>query len=717
MWRASHKLSVIQNVRPRPALRPSCRRLSIRPPLRNADNPNYPPMPGKSGDQGLLKKFFALVGMGVGGALAYTWYEPEFRTKVEMNVLFAREVLHFIDKFIPPRSQVLGDKELPKIPWLAGPQSNEEKKKTPVDIQAPSKLVVAKPVDTSPSPVAPGKDAEEKAAAAKEKEKQQLKAEMKAEQQRKEKDELAQNQALELILVNVTEDASAVVALAISAMEDAVEVTAKHTQQLKQAMDDALEAGAEEKEWEALTTAHQVKTKALQAVESASQKARQQLEKLKMTVADGKKDAVTKKNKLIAETEKQLSMLNYNLSSAEGQLNKALSEGRIITEFRDLVKKGQQQFKQELESIRPDVQIGGRSGDKMTEDELNSLIAHAHKRISQLQRQLASQQARYQHDLQLALAKQCEEDGQLAAEKVVMEQRRLQEEFQMEKAKWDYQANEQMEKEMRRQLARQAAAHSDHLADVLKVQEGELRKTCMMECDGKVLDERERMRSEIVLWIARMEGIEHALESRADLEKQARKAQELWLACQALMTSLVEGQSGMTDEEKMKPLHNEVTAVAWAGNDHPFVNTITDTLPATALERGVQTEESLVTRFEKVRRMCRRVALIDERGGSLFKYFLSYAQSLFVFTMAKPLTDSDQIDPEDLNTFRLVDNAQYCLARGDLEQALRYMNQLRGMPRAIASDWIAEVRLYLEAKQATNALLAHASASGLGSLF
>ena len=45
--------------------------------------------------------------------------------------------------------------------------------------------------------------------------------------------------------MNVTEDASAVVALAISAMEDAVEVTAKHTQQLKQAMDDALEVSEE----------------------------------------------------------------------------------------------------------------------------------------------------------------------------------------------------------------------------------------------------------------------------------------------------------------------------------------------------------------------------------------------------------------------------------------------------------------------------------------
>ena len=204
---------------------------------------------------------------------------------------------------------------------------------------------------------------------------------------------------------------------------------------------------------------------------------------------------------------------------------------------------------------------------------------------------------------------------------------------------------------------------------------------------------------------------------RADLEKQARKAQELWLSCQALMTSLTEGQAGATDEEKLKPLHNEVTAVAWAGNNHPFVNTITDTLPDAALESGVWTEESLIARFEKVRRLCRRVAMIDERGGTLVKYFLSYAQSLFMFTMAKPLTDNDKVDPNDLNTFRLVDNAQYCLARGDLEQALRYMNQLRGMPRSVASDWITEVRLYLEAKQATNALLAHASASGLGSLF
>ena len=46
------------------------------------------------------------------------------------------------------------------------------------------------------SVVVPEKDAEDKAAAAKEKEKERMKAEMKAEQQRKEKDELAQNQGI-----------------------------------------------------------------------------------------------------------------------------------------------------------------------------------------------------------------------------------------------------------------------------------------------------------------------------------------------------------------------------------------------------------------------------------------------------------------------------------------------------------------------------------------
>lgn len=56
---------------------------------------------------------------------------------------------------------------------------------------------------------------------------------------------------------------------------------------------------------------------------------------------------------------------------------------------------------------------------------------------------------------------------------------------------------------------------------------------------------------------------------------------------------------------------------------------------------------------------------------------------------------------------------RYWMDRGNFEQALRYMNLLRGGAKAVAKDWMQEVIILLETQQASNALLSHASASGL----
>jgi mitofilin len=55
---------------------------------------------------------------------------------------------------------------------------------------------------------------------------------------------------------------------------------------------------------------------------------------------------------------------------------------------------------------------------------------------------------------------------------------------------------------------------------------------------------------------------------------------------------------------------------------------------------------------------------------------------------------------------------RYSLERGDLAQAVQFMGLLKGEPRRVAGDWLAEARLHLEAKQAAAALLAHAAARG-----
>ena len=175
----------------------------------------------------------------------------------------------------------------------------------------------------------------------------------------------------------------------------------------------------------------------------------------------------------------------------------------------------------------------------------------------------------------------------------------------------------------------------------------------------------------------------------------------------------------MTDdgESVPKPLANELSAIREAGDDHPFVNTVISSIPDEASKEGVSTPDALLERFHRVRKICRRVVMVDETGGTLFQYLLSWIQSALVGSRSRAFSDEEEIDLSLLNAFTILDNASHAIDRGDLEQAVKYMNQLRGQPRRVAADWIKDARLLLETKQAAEALLSHSAASGLGSLF
>lgn len=137
------------------------------------------------------------------------------------------------------------------------------------------------------------------------------------------------------------------------------------------------------------------------------------------------------------------------------------------------------------------------------------------------------------------------------------------------------------------------------------------------------------------------------------------------------------------------------------------------------MTRGVWTESALAERFSRVRSIARRVALIDEAGGSLFRYIISYVMSVFVFRQpleAAHYDDDAELDADQLTPFVLLDRAADALGRGSLEQAVRYVNQLRGESRHVASDWLSEARLLLETRQAADVLVAFAVANSLDSL-
>lgn len=63
------------------------------------------------------------------------------------------------------------------------------------------------------------------------------------------------------------------------------------------------------------------------------------------------------------------------------------------------------------------------------------------------------------------------------------------------------------------------------------------------------------------------------------------------------------------------------------------------------------------------------------------------------------------------DTLDILSRVRASLQKEDLEQALRYANQLKGQPRQAAKDWIHELRLLLETRQAASALMAYAAAT------
>ena len=212
---------------------------------------------------------------------------------------------------------------------------------------------------------------------------------------------------------------------------------------------------------------------------------------------------------------------------------------------------------------------------------------------------------------------------------------------------------------------------------------------------------------------------------RADAERDGRRAQELWVATQAFRAHIDDvpdadddaGGAAAAWEDRLRPLAGDVSAIAAAaGAGDPLVSAVLRSLPAEVAARGVWPERALADRFARVRRVARRVALVDDPSrASLLRYLASYVQAAFVVTDGGG-DDADETVPRDASTFWLLDRAERCMTRGDVALAVRYASQLTGEARRVAADWIAEARLHLEAKQAADALLGRALAAAITAL-
>lgn len=653
--------------------------------------------------------------LGVGGTLAYAKYDPKFEKVLEENI-------PYIDVILKNLPNLGSDSDQPPKPPLPTKETVREKAiesgllkkkqdrlKQEVKPQVESESKVG---TTTTSKTVEPTHAASSAVATSSKQPSPSAVDDTSTKVKKDPETPVIDLQLEKSIKQLTERAVGLSREAVKAQDAAASAIQRHASALYLALDSS-ETADENEIWNQAHAASTDRITFVNLAKKARYEAKAVVDDLKREVSKVAQNDQAKKRPVVISAEETVARVIQELDNAEAHVAAAEADAKVASDYKDMIDKGKEQFIKELETLLPKDHLGDSKAVKdLSEEEISLLIAHAHKKIEQLQKQFAKQKVTEMLRVQEAMKLQKLEDDKVVDSKIAAEVERQRRELDSSFQRRLSMLQEEFEAEMRLQLRRQAAAHSDHLKEALEVQREELNHRFKQDTESKLLHQKGVFISKLSESMARLASIEGYLKARAEFDKKMRKTQSLWLACQAMKNTIKKSNSDYPN-----PISRELAAIKDAsGDDNQFVTVMLAGLPPEAVERGIYSDEVLKQRFEKVHTICRRVALIGN-GGSLFKYILSYLQSFLIYevkTVPKAeLEGKVAVDLSKWDTFDVLSRVNFCLQRNDLEQALRYANQLRGEPKNVAKDWIAELRLLLETKQVADALTAYAAAIGV----
>uniref|UniRef100_A0A034VL67 MICOS complex subunit MIC60 n=1 Tax=Bactrocera dorsalis TaxID=27457 RepID=A0A034VL67_BACDO len=647
--------------------------------------------------------------VAVGGVIGYAKYDPKFRKQVEQNVPGADYVLKVALESKDPLEDI--NKQFDGVKkqfnnvtktidsatstvtgWFGGSEkpASKQSEVAPTKTSPPAKPITASAAKEA-SPAA-------KPATAKPSEPVKISK---------------QPEPLPKDVTDLENAVEVAAALAVKEYNKAIAILKSFNNDVRKVVDDAID-NVDTSRWTSLRNKTSARDTSVATAENSAREAIDKIEKCEIALS---KAATADNHEQITTIRKKIKTLVDHINHVKDELYQHKDLATVSEKYWRNVEKARNYFVEEIESIFPGLNLADQKLNLSKED-LDLFIMHAYSHVLAYQKELQ----RLQTDGELRLKRVIDSfrgDNESDAVKAQLdyhleaEKRKL----ALEQQKKIFQIRADSEKQLRQQLKKQAEAHSDHLNDAIAMKESEMKRNFTRELEDKLATEKANYKLQLAAMVGKMRGMDAALQARAESERSAHQAQALWAACQALWATVSTGEPGVHWRNKLRPLKSEIKAISKVAEGDELVSVVIQNLPTAASERGVFTEDALRERFINVERVARKLALVPEGGASLPIYFLSYLQSLFILKPDDPISQDElqnkPFDYSKLDTYDILNRARYFVDRGDLLQALKYMNLLQGGARRVACDWLNETRLTLETKQAANTLMAHAAASGL----
>ncbi|XP_017058350.1 MICOS complex subunit Mic60 isoform X2 [Drosophila ficusphila] len=654
----------------------------------------------------------------VGGVITYAKYDDDFRKLVEKNVPGAGSVIKVALQEEPPFKGITKnvndqidkvksgfetvtttvDSVTSKVTGLFGGGSGDDKAKkskvepvkaTPAEEKKPKKSTEASKTETkpvantakpvvAPTPVAKPKE-----------------------------DPLPRE------VVELEKAIELAAQLAVKEYNKAINVLKGFNDDVRKVVDKAVENG-ENSLWTTLKNRASARDSAVATAEHAAREAQEKIIACEIALSAA---ATAQNAKSVEAVRDKIKKLVDHISNVKDELYRHKDTASVSDKYWRNVEKARNYFIDEIESIFPGLSLADKNLNLSKED-LDLFILHAYTHVLAYQKELQ----RLQTDGELRLKRAIDsvrgdQDSEALRAQLEYHLEAERRKLAVENQKKIFNIHAESDKQLRLQLKKQAEAHADHIKDIVAQRETDLTRSFRRELEDKLATEKANYKLQLATMLGKLRGMDAALAERADAERTANQAQALWAACQALWASVRTATPGVHYKEKLRPLKNEINAIAKVAKGDDLVAAVLESVPREAQERGVYPEDALRERFLNVERVARRLALVPEDGASLPIYFLSYLQSLFILRPDNPISkdelDNKPFDYSKLDTYDILNRARYHVDRSDFLQALRYMNLLQGASRQIAGEWIKEARLMLETQQAANTLMAHAAASGL----